>query len=120
MVANSQIWTRASKERRLGASNWQENWDRLLEKGDWKRDTKCFPAFKFLESYNDQVPPGFQFVETYFVFDVVSSKADPDLWMRSGKKANGDHIYEYVISYLGWPSWTSSHVTFRMQKFSCA
>ena len=29
----------------------------------------------------------------------VSSKADPDLWMRSAKKANGDHIYEYVISY---------------------
>jgi hypothetical protein len=30
----------------------------------------------------------------------VSSKADPDLSMRSAKKANRDHIYEYVISYV--------------------
>ena len=30
----------------------------------------------------------------------VSSKADPDLWMRSAKKPNGDKLYEYVISYV--------------------
>jgi hypothetical protein len=30
----------------------------------------------------------------------ISSKADPDLWMRSAKKANGDAIYEYIISYV--------------------
>jgi hypothetical protein len=30
----------------------------------------------------------------------VSSKASSDLWMRSAKKANGEHIYEYVISYV--------------------
>ncbi len=30
----------------------------------------------------------------------LSLKADPGLWMRSVKKANGDHIYKYVISYL--------------------
>ena len=28
----------------------------------------------------------------------VSSKADPDWWMRSAKKPNGDKLYEYVIS----------------------
>ncbi len=30
----------------------------------------------------------------------ISSKADPDLWLRSAKKPNGDHIFEYVISYV--------------------
>ncbi len=30
----------------------------------------------------------------------ISSKADPDLWLRSAKKPNGDHIYEYVFSYV--------------------
>ena len=30
----------------------------------------------------------------------VSSKADPDLWMRPALKSNGDKIYEYVISYV--------------------
>ena len=30
----------------------------------------------------------------------VSSKADPDLWMRGALKPNGDKIYEYVISYV--------------------
>jgi hypothetical protein len=29
-----------------------------------------------------------------------SSKADPDLWLRSAKKPTGDRIYEYVISYV--------------------
>ena len=30
----------------------------------------------------------------------VSSKADPDLWMRGAMKPNGDAVYEYVISYV--------------------
>ena len=30
----------------------------------------------------------------------ISSKADPDLWMRKGVKPNGDRVYEYVISYV--------------------
>ena len=30
----------------------------------------------------------------------ISSKADPDLWMRPAIKPNGDKIYEYVISYV--------------------
>jgi hypothetical protein len=30
----------------------------------------------------------------------VSSKSDPDLWMRSAKKTKGDQIYKYVISYV--------------------
>ena len=30
----------------------------------------------------------------------ISSKADPDLWVKSGVKANGDPVYEYVISYV--------------------
>jgi hypothetical protein len=30
----------------------------------------------------------------------VSSKADPDLWMKAAVKPNGDKIYEYVISYV--------------------
>ena len=30
----------------------------------------------------------------------ISSKADPDLWMRGARKTNGDKIYEYVISYV--------------------
>jgi hypothetical protein len=30
----------------------------------------------------------------------VSSKADPDLWLRPAVKSNGDKIYEYVISYV--------------------
>ena len=30
----------------------------------------------------------------------ISSKADPDLWMRPAVKSNGDKIYEYVISYV--------------------
>ena len=30
----------------------------------------------------------------------VSSKADPDLWMRGAVKSNGDAVYEYVISYV--------------------
>ncbi len=29
-----------------------------------------------------------------------SSKADPDLWLRSAKKPTRDSIYEYVISYV--------------------
>jgi hypothetical protein len=183
-------------------------WGKAIE----KEIQNVFPAFEFLKSDNNQVPPGFQFVETYFVFDIkmdltrkarlvargsmteatkeetfasvvsrdtvrlffllaalndldvlscdiqnayvaapnkemvwtkftdqlgpeyigkkaiiaialyglrssghsfrdflamnlrelgfVSSKADPDLWLRSAKKPNGDHIYEYVISYV--------------------
>jgi hypothetical protein len=30
----------------------------------------------------------------------VSSKADPDVWMRPGRKENGDLYYEYVITYV--------------------
>ena len=30
----------------------------------------------------------------------VSSKADPNLWMRGALKTNGDAVYEYVISYV--------------------
>ena len=30
----------------------------------------------------------------------ISSKADPDLWMKAAVKPNGDHVYEYVISYV--------------------
>jgi hypothetical protein len=30
----------------------------------------------------------------------ISSRADPDLWMRAAVKSNGDKIYEYVISYV--------------------
>ena len=183
-------------------------WEKAIE----KEIRNVFPAFEFLKSDNIQVPPRFQFVETYFVFDTkmdltrkarlvargsmteatkeetfasvvsrdtvrlffllaalndldvlscdiqnaylaapnkekvwtmftdqlgpeytgkkaiiakalyglrssgrsfrdflamnlrelgfVSSKADPDLWLRSAKKPNGDHIYEYVISYV--------------------
>ncbi|KAI2506530.1 Reverse transcriptase (RNA-dependent DNA polymerase) [Fragilaria crotonensis] len=157
-------------------------WEKAIE----KEIRNVFPAFEFLKTDDAQVPPGFQFVETYFVFDIkmdltrkarlvargsmteatkeetfasvnaylaapnkekvwtkftdqlgpeyngkkaiiakalyglrssgrsfrdylamnlrelgfISSKADPDLWMRSAKKSNGDHIYEYVISYV--------------------
>ncbi len=194
----------------IDKSTGTDFWEKAIE----KEIRNVFPAFEFLKSDDDQVPPGFQFVETYFVFDdkmdltrkarlvargsmteatkeetfasvgsrdtvrlfflltalndldvlscdiqnaaylaapnkekvrtkftdqlgpeydgkkaiiakalyglhssgrsfrdylamnlrelgFVSSKADPDLWMRSVKKANGDqHIYEYVISYV--------------------
>ena len=30
----------------------------------------------------------------------VSTKADPDVWIRSGCKPNGDKIYEYVLCYV--------------------
>ena len=30
----------------------------------------------------------------------VSTKADPDVWMRKGCKPNGDKIYEYVLCYV--------------------
>ncbi len=183
-------------------------WKKAIE----KEIRNVFPVFEFLKSDNNQVPPGFQFVETYFVFDIkmdlkrkarlvargsmteatkeetfasvvsrdtvrlffllaalndldvlscdiqnaylaapnkekvwtkftdqlgpeytgkkaiiakalyslrssgrsfrdllamnlrelgfISSKADPDLWLRSAKKSNGNHIYEYVILYV--------------------
>jgi hypothetical protein len=35
-----------------------------------KEIQNIFPAFSFLENDETQVPPGYQFVETYFVFDV--------------------------------------------------
>ena len=31
---------------------------------------------------------------------IISSKADPDLWMRAAVKPSGDKIYECVISYV--------------------
>ncbi len=30
----------------------------------------------------------------------MSSKANPDLWMKAAVKPNGDKIYEYVILYV--------------------
>ena len=30
----------------------------------------------------------------------ISSKVDPDLWMKAAVKPNGDKVYEYVISYV--------------------
>ncbi|KAI2497125.1 Reverse transcriptase (RNA-dependent DNA polymerase) [Fragilaria crotonensis] len=41
-------------------------WEKAIE----KEIRNVFPAFEFLKTDDAQVPPGFQFVETYFVFDI--------------------------------------------------
>ncbi len=41
-------------------------WKRAIE----KEIQNVFPAFEYLENDDTQVPPGRQFVETFFVFDI--------------------------------------------------
>ena len=37
---------------------------------------------------------------TLWTMGFVSTKADPDVWIRKGCKPNGDKIYEYVLCYV--------------------
>ncbi len=50
-------------DRRTGTDFWKL----AIEKEEIQN---VFPAFEFLENDETQVPPGYQFVETYFVFDI--------------------------------------------------
>jgi hypothetical protein len=47
--------------------------DRRTGTDFWKMEKEIrnvFPTFEFLENDETQVPPGYQFVKTYFVFDI--------------------------------------------------
>ena len=35
-----------------------------------KKSEMFFPAFEFIEGDDTRVPPGYEFVDTYFVFDI--------------------------------------------------
>ncbi len=49
-------------DRRMGTNFWKLAIEKEIR--------NVFPAFEFLENDETQVPPGYKFVETYFVFDV--------------------------------------------------
>jgi hypothetical protein len=55
-------------------------WHKAIE----KEIHYVFPAFEFLADNDEQVPPGYQFVETYFVFDIKM-----DLTRKAGLVARG-------------------------------
>ncbi|KAI2511716.1 hypothetical protein MHU86_2782 [Fragilaria crotonensis] len=66
----SQIRIRTPEKCRPCVSDRQENGNGFLDEGDRKRDSERFPAFEFIEDDDTKVPPGYEFVDTYFVFDI--------------------------------------------------
>ncbi|KAI2502008.1 Reverse transcriptase (RNA-dependent DNA polymerase) [Fragilaria crotonensis] len=70
LVGFTQIRIRTPEKCRPCVSDRQENGNGFLDEGDRKRDSERFPAFEFIEDDDTKVPPGYEFVDTYFVFDI--------------------------------------------------
>ncbi len=71
-------------------------WKKAIE----KEIQNVFPAFEFLENDDHQVPPGFQFVETYFVFDVKMDLTRKARLVARGSmtEATKEEIFASVVS----------------------
>ncbi|KAI2502112.1 Reverse transcriptase (RNA-dependent DNA polymerase) [Fragilaria crotonensis] len=70
LVGFTQIRIRTPEKCRPCVSDRQENGNGFLDEGDRKEIRNVFPAFEFIEDDDTKVPPGYEFVDTYFVFDI--------------------------------------------------
>jgi hypothetical protein len=81
-------------------------WEKAIE----KEIRNVFPAFEFHKSDNNQVPPGFQFVETYFVFDIKMELTRKARFFERGSMILSD----YSFSWQRLMIWMSFHAISRM------
>ena len=50
----------------IGKRTGTDFWKKAIE----KEIRNVFPAFEFIEDADAKVPPGYEFVDTYFIFDI--------------------------------------------------